>query len=179
MCSFPFSSFSKCLSHELHYLNRDLLVFREQLAPQETQVKKDREGTQEREENLENRFVHNVHYLQCHHPQNVCCQGNKGGTLARVLTSHQCCLDLNPGVDLTSFCGLSFLFFSLLCPERFFLQVPWFSPLLKKQIPVWPGIVDKESLSWRATFKSFFICYFICFIEVLFKRISSSLLCCL
>lgn len=119
MCSFPFSSFSKCLSHELHYLNRDLLVFREQLAPQETQVKKDREGTQEWEENLENRFVHNVHYLQCHHPQNVCCQGNKGGTLARVLTSHQCCLDLNPGVDLT-FCGLSFLFFSLLCPREVF-----------------------------------------------------------
>lgn len=86
MCSFPFSSFSKCLSHELHYLNRDLLVFWEQLAPQEDQVKKDREETQEQEENLENRFVHN-HYLQCHHPQNVCCQGNKGGTLARVLTS--------------------------------------------------------------------------------------------
>lgn len=50
-------------------------------------MKKDREETQEQEENLENRFVNN-HYLQCHHPQNVCCQGNKGGTLARVLTSH-------------------------------------------------------------------------------------------
>ena len=122
MCSFPFSSFSNCLSHELHYLNRDLLVFREQLAPQENQVKKDHEETQERKENLENRFVHNLHCLQCHHPQNVCCQGNKGGTLAGVLTSHQCCLDLNPGVDQTSFCVLIFLFF--------FFPLPWevFSP---------------------------------------------------
>lgn len=164
MCSFPFSSFSKCLSHELHYLNRDLLVFWEQLVPQENQVKKDREETQEQEENVENRFVHNVHYLQRHHPQNVCCQGNKGGTLVRVLTSYQCCPGLNPGVDWTSFCGLSF-FFPPLCPERFFLQVPWFSPLLKKQIPVWPGIVDRESLSRCATFKSFFILlfYFIIF----------------
>ena len=74
-------------------------------------MKKDREETQERKENLENRFVHNVHCLQCHHPQNVCCQGNKGGTLAGVLTSHQCCLDLNPGVDQTSFCVFIFLFF--------------------------------------------------------------------
>ena len=73
-------------------------------------------------------------------------EGNKDGAVIRALTSHQCGLGSNPGVD--TICGLSLLF-ALSLLREVYLRVLWFSLLLKNehfQIPIQREMVDEEEL---------------------------------
>ena len=47
----------------------------------------------------------------------IVCVGSKGGALVRALTSHQCGLGLNPGIDAIH--GLSLLLVVSLAPRGF------------------------------------------------------------
>ena len=88
--------------------------------------------------------------------------GSKGGTVVRVLASHQCGPGSNPGVD--GIRGLSLLLVLSLALRGFSPGTPVFpSP----QKPTFPNSnstrnqVDEEPLCGRATCKSLFIYLFI------------------